>query len=199
MKCFANGLHFGAIGTAALIQKAATWPGLIQDVEEFVANCSICQQARHQQEPQQPFQAFADPGQVRHSQCANLAGPFPTSNLGNCHLLIIINVTSHYLFAFPLKSAASKKNYSISFESIQTSWESCNPGHGQWAGTPVSADAGVLQAPWSQPPPHHINQHQMAWLNGQLEPSRSSSTPSLSSFQTSAELGLPCPPSAGSI
>jgi transposase InsO family protein len=102
-----TGLHFGARRTAALIQRSATWPGLLRDVEAFVAKCEVCQQARHQQQPRQPLQAIPDPRVPGHTRSMDIAGPLPKTDVGNRYLLILVDVSSRYLFAFPMATAAS--------------------------------------------------------------------------------------------
>jgi transposase InsO family protein len=102
-----RGLHFGVRRTAALIRQTADWPGLLQDVVNHVNGCKVCQAARYQQQPRQPLQPVQDPHKPNHTQCMDIAGPFPRSAAGNRFLLIIVDVTSRFLYAYPLVTAAS--------------------------------------------------------------------------------------------
>jgi transposase InsO family protein len=101
------GLHFGARRTQALIQRSAKWPNMQRDIEAFVANCNICQQARHQQQPRQPLREIPDPRRPNHTGCMDIAGPFPTTSTGNRYLLVLVDVSSRHLFAFPMMTAAA--------------------------------------------------------------------------------------------
>jgi hypothetical protein len=102
-----TGLHFGARRTAALIQRSARWPGMLRDVEKFVAACQVCQQARHQQEPRQPLREIPNPQQASHTGCMDIAGPLPKTPAGNRYLLVLVDVSSRHLFAFPMATAAA--------------------------------------------------------------------------------------------
>ncbi|MCO5763134.1 MAG: reverse transcriptase domain-containing protein [Chromatiaceae bacterium] len=102
-----DGLHFGARRTAALIRRSADWPGLLGDVANFVRSCEVCQSTRHQAQPRQPLQAFHDPGIPGHTRCADVAGPFPQSFHGKRFLLVVVDVTSRHLFAYPMVRASS--------------------------------------------------------------------------------------------
>jgi transposase InsO family protein len=102
-----HGLHFGARRTTALIQRSATWPGIYRDVENFVARCSVCQQARHSKQPHQPLQATHDPQLPGHTQCMDMAGPLPATKAGNRFLLVVVDITSRFLFAYPMAASAT--------------------------------------------------------------------------------------------
>jgi transposase InsO family protein len=103
-----SGLHFGVRRTAALIRRSADWPGLLGDVANFVRSCTICEQTRMPAPAGQPLQPIADPGHAGHTRCIDVAGPFPKTAQNQRYLLIIVDVSSRRLFAFPIVRATTK-------------------------------------------------------------------------------------------
>lgn len=103
------GAHLGVEKTYKRLRLRFYWPGLYQDVVDYVSKCSTCKAYKH---PNQPTPGlFGNPKVCRRPfQCisVDLVGPLPKSRQQNEYLLVVVCCFSKYCLLFPLRRATSK-------------------------------------------------------------------------------------------
>ena len=103
-----NSGHLGLTRTLEKVKKRAYWPGYEDDNAKFVHECQHCQR-RNQRQPQgraplgtitadAPFQKLA----------WDIMGPLPTTPHGSKYLLVVTDVFTKWVEAFPLKSTEAE-------------------------------------------------------------------------------------------
>ena len=100
--------HLGITKTIARALHSYYWPGIIQDVRNYVRNCVLCK--RHKFDQKRPF------GYMRYSPVdfpwqqvsVDLMGPFPRSSLGNTMLLVVQDRFTKWVEMQPLRKASAK-------------------------------------------------------------------------------------------
>ena len=99
--------HFGAEAIVqAIAEEGKQWPNIKADAVEFVRKCIPCQRfkiSRHGFHPVNPIHAELPFDHI----AIDLAGPFPTSALGNHYLLVLADVCTRFVLlrAIPDKRA----------------------------------------------------------------------------------------------
>lgn len=95
--------HYGIRRTAAMLLTKYWWYGLLADVTHVVSHCEHCSrvQASFTAKPEQlqpiPISSMGFRWHV------DLAGPFPTSTMGNKYIMIAVEAFSKHLEAVPIK------------------------------------------------------------------------------------------------
>lgn len=102
------GAHFGVEKTYKRLRLHFFWPGMYQDVVNYVSACTTCRAYKH---PNQPtIGTFGNPKVCRRPfQCISidLVGPLPKSRQRNEYLLVVVCCFSKYCLLFPLTRATS--------------------------------------------------------------------------------------------
>ena len=105
----AGGAHLGFERTYRAIQLKYYWPGMYQNVADYVRSCKECQLAKrpthHAHAPLTPL-PIVEPFSRIHM---DILGPLTTSTEGYKYILLIVDSFSKWPEAFPLKTQDSKE------------------------------------------------------------------------------------------
>ena len=98
-----NAGHMGVRRTMENVRQRFYWPGYETDVEHWVRDCELCQKRNQPQPlPRAPL------GTIRASYpfekiSWDIMGPLPVTNKGNKYILVVTDVFSKWVEAFPLQ------------------------------------------------------------------------------------------------
>jgi transposase InsO family protein len=95
--------HPGVRATRRLISSRFVWRGLASDVRQWCRDCQACQRAKVTQQPPSPIQPIAVPAQRFTHLHIDLVGPLPTSRDGQKYLLTMVDRSTRWLEAVPLR------------------------------------------------------------------------------------------------
>ena len=105
-----SGGHLGYRKTYQKILDHFFWPGIKRDVNNFVRTCDVCQLYGKVNQPITPAPMCPIP--VVHEPFEKIiidcVGPLPKTKQGNQYLLTVMDSTTRYPEAFPLKSITAK-------------------------------------------------------------------------------------------
>lgn len=108
-RCHKESAHAGTIKTMLVVQEGYVWPGMKNEIEQYVKNCPLCQV--HIKRPERvdmgDMPLAQSPGQIIG---LDLIGPLMQSQQGNSYLMVIIDHFSGWVEAYPL---ASKSNEAV--------------------------------------------------------------------------------------
>jgi transposase InsO family protein len=99
--------HFGRDALLNQVRRAGfTWPTIAADAQKLIASCPDCQRYNIARKGFHPLRSIHAELPMDHI-AIDLAGPFPTSLLGNHYLLVVIDIATRYVFlrALPDKRA----------------------------------------------------------------------------------------------
>ena len=102
--------HLGINKTCDRILSEFYWPDLRKDVASFVNTCHTCQMVGkpNQTIPPYPLQPIQVPSEPFSKIVIDVVGPLPKTKKGNQYILTILDPTTRYPEAFPLKNITSK-------------------------------------------------------------------------------------------
>ena len=102
--------HCGARRTLARLREKFDWPGVTVDVGKYVASCDICQKtAQKGRVPPVPLVSVPVFGSPFQRVAIDFVGPIkPTSSEGHSHILTLIDLTTRYPEAIPMKCTDAK-------------------------------------------------------------------------------------------
>lgn len=100
--------HCGVVKTLDLIRRHFFWPGLVQDVREYIQSCDTCKSTKAPNfilrpemgspvETSRPFQRIY----------VDILGPYPRSKQGHIGILIVLDHLTKFHWLFPLKKFTS--------------------------------------------------------------------------------------------
>jgi transposase InsO family protein len=101
--------HFGHFKTLQKIKLRYFWPKMSSCVRDYVQKCETCRVSKDttpknkplmgaQKSVSRPFQAYS----------LDFMGEFPKSKKGNCHLLVVTDLFSKFVFVHPVRQANSR-------------------------------------------------------------------------------------------
>lgn len=100
--------HGGADKTLDLIRRHFFWPGMVKDIREFVADCSLCKETKAPSQTLRPpmgTPVIAErPFQYLY---IDLLGPYPRSKAGNSVILIVLDQLTKFVWLKPLRRATA--------------------------------------------------------------------------------------------
>jgi transposase InsO family protein len=100
--------HAGVRATRRLIASRYVWPGLATDVRTWCRSCQRCAAAKVTSQPKAAVKPIEVP-LLRFSHLhVDLVGPLPTSREGYTHLFMVIDRSTRWCEAIPLKSTAAE-------------------------------------------------------------------------------------------
>jgi transposase InsO family protein len=99
--------HPGIRATRRLIASRFVWPGLASQVASWCRDCQQCQRAKAGGQPSSPPQAIANPAQRFSHLHVDLVGPLPQSASGLTHLLTVVDRSTRWAEAIPLRSTST--------------------------------------------------------------------------------------------
>ncbi|XP_064087252.1 uncharacterized protein LOC135201883 [Macrobrachium nipponense] len=102
--------HFGVNKTFYKLTKHFYWPGIHSDVKAFCKTCHVCQMIGKPNQkltkaPLEPIPAMEEPF---HRVIVDIVGPLPKSKGGNQYILTIMDRSTRYPEAIPLRNVCSK-------------------------------------------------------------------------------------------
>jgi hypothetical protein len=99
--------HPGIRATRRLISSCFVWPGLASQVAAWCRDCQSCQRGKVRSQPSSPPGHIANPTQRFSHLHINLAGPLPMSRDCFTHLLTVIDRSTRWAEAIPLRSTSA--------------------------------------------------------------------------------------------
>jgi hypothetical protein len=99
--------HPGIRATRRLISSRFVWPGLASQVATWCRDCQSCQQGKVTSQPLSPPGLIANPSQRFSHLHIDLVGPLPTSKDGFTHLLTVVDRSTRWAEAIPLRSTSA--------------------------------------------------------------------------------------------
>ena len=99
--------HPGVRATRRLIAARFTWKGLSSDIGDWCRECEDCERAKVTKQPAAPLAPFQEPVRRFAHIHLDIVGPLPASATGYTHVLTIIDRSTRYLEAVPLKSTST--------------------------------------------------------------------------------------------
>ncbi len=99
--------HPGIRVTRRMIAACFLWPGMQSDIATWCRNCVACQRAKVTRQPKAPVQPIAIPKRRFSHVHVDLVGPLPVSADGYVYMMTMIDRTSRWLEAAPLKGISS--------------------------------------------------------------------------------------------
>jgi len=101
--------HPGFRTTIRNVQGKLTWPGMRKDVAEYVRKCETCQKVKSDTHPLMDIQATREVGAPMEKVAIDLMGPYPRSNNGKTHILVLTDLYSRWIEAFPMGNPTSTR------------------------------------------------------------------------------------------
>ncbi len=101
--------HPGIRATCRMISVRFVWPGMHTDVAAWCRDCTACQRPKVTKQPRASVQSIPIPARRFTHVHVDIVGPLPASGEGFMYLLTMVDRTSCWMEAVPLKdiSAAS--------------------------------------------------------------------------------------------
>jgi hypothetical protein len=102
-----NLAHPGIRATRQLILSRFVWPGLASQVAAWCRDCQQCQRAKVTSQPASPPGLITNPIQRFSHIHIDLVGPLPASREGFTHLFTVVDKSTHWVEAIPLRSTSA--------------------------------------------------------------------------------------------
>ena len=101
------GGHLGVTKTVDRVKLGFVWPGIYKDVDKFVTKCHQCLQVKANLGPRLGKLKSIVSSSPFDTVGVDIAGPYPPSNAGFTHILIIVDYFTKYWELVPLKDTTS--------------------------------------------------------------------------------------------
>ena len=96
--------HLGTRRTVELVKEWFSWPGYKLDIENWVRECQHCQQRNPRQPlPQAPL-GTTQATRPFEKLFWDTMGPLPITSRGKKYILVVTDIFSKWVEAFPLRS-----------------------------------------------------------------------------------------------
>lgn len=103
------GGHKGVTKTYARIRQTFNWPGLKDDVRNYIKTCVGCQTKKMVRlKTRQPMTLTDTPGNAFDKVALDIVGPLPPSPSNKTHILTIQDLLTKYSIAVPLQQTTSR-------------------------------------------------------------------------------------------
>ena len=99
--------HPGIRATKRLISSRYVWRGLASDITSWCRDCQHCQKAKVTKQPHAAVQPIPVPGRRFSHIHVDLVGPLPVSEDGYSHLFTIVDRSTRWAEAIPLKCTST--------------------------------------------------------------------------------------------
>jgi transposase InsO family protein len=86
-----------------MIKLYTSWPGMKQEIEDYIKHCDICQNKITQKKTKLPLQITDTPGVVWQNCSMYIVGPITQTSEGNKYLLTLQNELSKYTMAVTIQ------------------------------------------------------------------------------------------------
>ncbi|KAF6202427.1 hypothetical protein GE061_004826 [Apolygus lucorum] len=94
--------HGGNKKTLQRVQEQFWWPGMKEDVANYVQSCTSCSQRKHYGRTTAPLGEFSEPTECFSQISADIVGPLPQTPRGHKYFLSIIDQFSRFVDFYPL-------------------------------------------------------------------------------------------------
>lgn len=101
--------HPGYQATLKGISERAYWRGMGKQVREYVRKCDTCNRTKPNNHPIKDTLTHRTPQIPFETLAVDLMGPYPRSKTGKTHLLVVTDLYSRWVEAFPIASPTSGK------------------------------------------------------------------------------------------
>ncbi|KAK3097343.1 hypothetical protein FSP39_008811 [Pinctada imbricata] len=116
--CLAGGCHLGLDRTYKAIQLKYFWPGMYQNVADYIRSCDACQHAKKSTNPTRAPLVNMPVEDTFSRLHMDILGPLTTSDEGYKYILLVVDSFSKFPEAFPLKTQESKEIANVLFSEI---------------------------------------------------------------------------------
>jgi transposase InsO family protein len=113
-----NLAHPGIRTTRRLISSRYVWPNLAADVKKWCQDCSPCQTAKVTRQPAAAVQSIPVPATRFTHLHLDLVGPLPASADGCTHILTVVDRSTRWAEATPLRSTSA----AACLEALAAAW-----------------------------------------------------------------------------
>jgi cleavage and polyadenylation specificity factor subunit 1 len=96
--------HLGARATRRTLAARVVWVGMARQINEWCRDCQLCARGKVTRQPAATLEAIRVPAQRFSHVHLDLVGPLPTSREGYRYLLTMVDRTSRWLEAVPLRN-----------------------------------------------------------------------------------------------
>ena len=95
--------HLGCKRTTKKLQRSFFWPGMSKDVREMVQRCMECQKVNLAREGKAPLVSLPVISTPFDRIAIDVVGPLPITDRKNRYILTVMDFTTRYPEAFPLR------------------------------------------------------------------------------------------------
>jgi hypothetical protein len=114
--------HPGYEETLRSILGQYTWPTASRDVRTYVKNCLICATTKRGPiQPGAPLRAY-DPERPWQTIAVDFMGPYATTREGNKYILVVTDLFTRWVEAFPVKGATTKTTVKLLENEVFCRW-----------------------------------------------------------------------------
>jgi len=114
-----TGGHLGMNKTYERIKLFTTWPGMKQEIEDYIKKCEICQKNKiTQHKVKMPLQITTTPDVVWEKCCMDIVGPLTVTTEGHKYILTFQDELSKYTIAVPISQQDAETIARIFVEEI---------------------------------------------------------------------------------
>ena len=98
----AMGGHLGVDKTLSRVKERFYWPGHYNDVQDWCGSCSACASRKNPSPKARAPLTSIKTGYPLQIVAMDIVGPFPESQAGNTHILVVADYFTRWMEAYPL-------------------------------------------------------------------------------------------------
>ena len=114
--------HPGAEETLRAIREHFIWPGMSREIRRYVAGCHLCICCKPVHGRQKIGQRPRPARTAWETVAVDLMGPYPRSNKGNRFILVVTDMFSRWVEAFPLRQSTATKLTQVLENEVFSRW-----------------------------------------------------------------------------
>ena len=100
--------HFGIFKTHRRILDKFWWPGMHDDIKNFIRNCDVCLKVTSQKQKFAAMGRRQFPSKPLEKISIDFLVDLPTTRAGHCHILVVNDCFSKYIQLYPIKDRLAK-------------------------------------------------------------------------------------------